>query len=292
MVSIVARVKKRLDPELAAKAKILHHDLTNPGGIAAAVASSRPSVVFNLAGYGVAKTERDDVTAHRVNMLAVGEAVEAISMAASDSWNGARLVQAGSALEYGAIDEPLDENAQALPTTTYGQTKLAATTILQHARDEVRFPSVTARLFTVFGAGEREGRLFPTLLAAAKTKGRIPLSDGTQSRDWIYVEDAAKGLLDLGRVPRDALVGGLHPFDAPAINLASGNLTTVREFVLAAAKVLGIAEDRLGFGDLAPIPTEMRHGPVPVCRLQAALGWLPAADPADGLRRAAAAAGK
>jgi nucleoside-diphosphate-sugar epimerase len=288
LVMIVARDKKRLDPELAGKTKVLVHDLTNAGGFAAAIATGRPSIVFNLAGYGVAKVERDDVTAHRVNMLAVGEALEAIAMIAGDAWEGARIVQAGSALEYGAIEEPLDENAQPLPTTTYGQTKLAATTIIQHARDEVRFPGVTARLFTVFGPGEREGRLFPTLAAAAKTTGRIPLSEGSQSRDWVYVEDAAKALLDLGLVPAERLVSGLHPFDAPAINLASGNLTTVREFAIAAAKALGIAQDRLGFGDLPPLPEEMHHGPVPIARLQAALGWIPPCEPADGLARAAA----
>jgi UDP-glucose 4-epimerase len=288
-VAIVARAKKKVHPELAAKAKVFQHDLTNAGGFAAAVTNARPSIVFNLAGYGVARTERDDVTAHRVNMLAVGEAIEAIAMISGDSWEGARLVQAGSALEYGAIEEPLDENAQALPTTTYGQTKLAATTILCHARDEVRFPSVTARLFTVFGPGEREGRLFPTLQAAAKTDGRVPLSDGTQARDFIYVEDAATALLGLGLVSRDRLVGGMHPFDSPAINVASGNLTSVREFALAAAKQLGIDPSRLGFGDLPKLPEEMFHGPVPVARLQAALGWLPPADPADGLARAARA---
>jgi UDP-glucose 4-epimerase len=291
-VAIVVRAKKRLDPHLAAQARVLNHDLTHAGGFASAIAESRPSIVFNLAAYGVSKTEKDDVTAHRVNMLAVGEAIEGIAMITGDAWAGARLVQAGTALEYGSIEEPLDENAQPLPTTTYGQTKLAATTIIQYARDEVRFPSVTARLFTVFGPGEREGRLFPTLLAAARGTGRIPLSDGTQSRDWTYVEDAATALLRLGLVPRDHLVSGLYPFDAPAINLASGNLTSVREFVLAAAKELGIDPGRLGFGDLPQLPTEMGHGPVPVCRLQAALGWLPPADPADGLARAAADAAK
>jgi nucleoside-diphosphate-sugar epimerase len=119
---------------------------------------------------------------------------------------------------------------------------------------------------------------------------RIPLSEGTQSRDWIYVEDVATALLALGRLPAERLLCGQHPFDAPAINLASGNLTPVRDFVLAAASVLGIPEARLGFGDKPPHPDEMHHGPVPVTRLLAALGWLPPADPASGLRRAAAAA--
>jgi nucleoside-diphosphate-sugar epimerase len=61
----------------------------------------------------------------------------------------------------------------------------------------------------------------------------------------------------------------------------------VREFVLALAEELGIARERLGFGDLPPLPEEMHHPPVPVERLRAALGWSPSPDPRDGLRRLA-----
>ena len=291
-VAIVVRNRARLDSALAGRARVIEADLTHSGTMATAVAMVHPSITFNLAGYGVAKNERDDVTAHRVNMLAVGELIEALSGVSADEWDGARLVQAGSGFEYGAIDEPLDENAQALPTTTYGQTKLAATTLIHHARAEGGLPSVTARLFTIFGPGEREGRLFPTLADAAPAKDRIPLTPGTQSRDWVYVDDAAKAMLALGLVRREKLLSELHPFDAPSINLASGNLTSVRDFAIEAAKALGITESRLGFGDLPQPPEKICHPAVPVGRLKAALGWLPPVDPASGLARAAAAVRK
>jgi UDP-glucose 4-epimerase len=287
-VAVLARDPARVDAAIASRAVVLHADLNNTGEFASVIARFRPAILFNLAGYGVARDERDEVITRHVNMHAVGEAIEAMSADADEAWEGARIVQAGSALEYGAITEPLDENAQPLPTTSYGQTKLAATTILKHAREQVGFPSVTARLFTVFGPGERQGRLFPTLLAARATKGRIPLSIGTQSRDWVYVEDVATALVALGRVPAATLVGGQPPFDAPSINVASGNLTSVRDFALAAARALGIDEARLGFGDVPQHPDEMFHGPVPVVRLQTAIGFLPPADPSSGLARAVA----
>lgn len=274
-VAVVVRDRKRLDSAVAKRVRILEHDLTNPGEIATAIGAARPSIVFNLAGYGVGRGERDDVTAHHVNMLLIGEALEALANRDPGKWTGARFVQAGSALEYGAIAGPLDEKVQPLPTTTYGQTKLAATTILHHARDEAGFPCVTARLFTVYGPGEREGRLFPTLVAARKTTGRIKLSAGTQARDWLYVEDAATGLLRLGLIPKETILSGAHPFDAPAINLATGRMTTVRDFARAAAQALGIDAARLGFGDLEHLPEEMFHGTVPIARLEAALGWKP-----------------
>jgi nucleoside-diphosphate-sugar epimerase len=285
-VAVLARNPRKIDPATAGKIRVLEHDLTNPGELASAIAAWRPSITFNVAGYGVGRGERDDVTAHHVNMLAITEAVEAISALIDDSWGGARLVQTGSGFEYGAIEQSLDEKAQPLPTTTYGQTKLAATTILSYARDEAGFAGVTARLFTAFGPGEKPPRLFPTLLEARNGTGRIPLSIGTQARDWVYVDDAALGLLKLGLVPKARLTSGVHPFDTSSINLASGRLTTVREFALAAAKVLGIDPSRLGFGDIPLLSEDTKHGQVPVARLQAAVGWLPPPGPQSGLERA------
>lgn len=288
-VAVVARDAARLDPRLRGRARVFVADLAEPGATASAIEEWTPSIVFNLVGYGVQRTERDDATARHVNMHVVGEAVETIQEEVDDAWTGVRFVQAGSALEYGPLEEPLDENAAPAPTTLYGQTKLAATTILHQARDRERFPGVTARLFTVFGPGERPGRLFPTLAAGRHGAGRIPLSVGTQARDFTYVDDVATGLLKLGLVPAERATGGLHPFDAPAMNLASGTLTTVRDFALAAARAFGISESRLAFGDLPQLPEEMFHGPVPVARLHAAVSWLPPAGPESGLARAALA---
>jgi nucleoside-diphosphate-sugar epimerase len=286
-VAVLARETKKVDPSQVERVRVLQHDLTNPGELASAVAAWRPSITFNLAAYGVGRAERDDVTAHHVNMLAVTEAIEAISSLIDDPWQGPRIVQAGSSFEYGAIEQSQDEKAQPLPTTTYGQTKLAATTLLQYAREETGFPSVTARIFTVFGPGEKVPRLFPTLLEARKSAGRIPLTIGTQPRDWLYVDDAAEGLLRLGLVPKETIVSGKHPFDTSSINLASGKLTTVKDFALAAAKVLGIDASRLGFGDIPLLSEDTFQSQVPVARLKAATGWLPPPGPASGLERAA-----
>jgi nucleoside-diphosphate-sugar epimerase len=152
----------------------------------------------------------------------------------------------------------------------------------------VQVPSVVARAFTVFGLGERPGRLVPTLLAARAARERVPLSSGQQRRDFVYVEDAARALVELAEQDGATLRSGRYPFDAPCLNLASGALTPVREFVLAFAEVFGIARERLGFGDLPPLLAEMHHPPVPNDRLRDALGWSPAPDPRAGLARMAA----
>jgi UDP-glucose 4-epimerase len=241
-----------------------------------------PDVVFNLAGYGVAKDERDAERTQRLNTLLVLELLFALR--GSTAWPGAQLVHVGSALEYGAA-RTLDEATVPRPTEPYGRSKSTATAAIADMRASVA--GVVGRAFTVYGLGERPGRLVPTLLAARTGAERIPLSSGHQRRDFVYVEDVARALADLSECEGAVLCSGRYPFDAPCLNLASGVLTPVREFVFAFADVFGIARARLGFGDLPPLLEEMHHPPVPIERLKDALGWSPSADPRPGLQRMA-----
>jgi nucleoside-diphosphate-sugar epimerase len=117
----------------------------------------------------------------------------------------------------------------------------------------------------------------PTLVAAAAGDASvIPLTAGTQPRDFVYVEDAADAMLRLG-------VSAVGAGDI--VNVATGILRPVREFVECAADALGIARTRLQFGVIPERPGEMRHEPVRVTRLHALTGWLPTVAPAEGIRR-------
>jgi nucleoside-diphosphate-sugar epimerase len=134
-----------------------------------------------------------------------------------------------------------------------------------------------ARLFTVFGPGEHPGRLLPSLQAAAASGGAVALTAGRQRRDFTYVEDVAEGLLRLA-------VSGVRPGEV--VHLATGRLTSVREFAESAASVLGIDRQSLRFGALPDLPEEMWQDDVDVERLRALTGWAPETSISDGIRRA------
>jgi nucleoside-diphosphate-sugar epimerase len=282
---VLAQVRepRRLSAWHAGGAEVLVADLAATKSGTELLERAAPELVFNLLGFGVAKDERDPLLHQRLNALLVLELLFALRK--GGSWSGPRLVHVGSALEYGDA-RTLDEEATPRPREPYGRAKSVATAAIADMRAEVA--SVVVRPFTVYGPGERPGRLVPTLMAARHAAGRIPLSSGHQKRDFVYVEDVARALVELSELPAETLQSGRYPFDAPCLNLASGALTPVREFVLALADEFGIARERLGFGDLPPLLEEMHHPPVPVERLQAALGWRPSSDPRAGLRRLAA----
>ena len=254
-------------------------DLATPGSLEDLLERVEPAVVFDLAGYGVGRDERDEAAAVRVNQRLPERLAASFRRGRHPAWRGLEVVRAGSALEYGEASGDLSERTPPRPTTLYGRTKLEGTLALARRCQASGLRGITARLFTVFGPGERAGRLFPSIVAAARSGSSVALSLGAQRRDFVCAEDAAEGLL---RLARSAAIPG------EVVNLASGRLTSVRDFALATARSLGIPEERLRFGDLPVSADEMQHDPVDVARLRELCRWSPAPAVPAGIDRALA----
>jgi nucleoside-diphosphate-sugar epimerase len=257
-------------------AHVIGADLSEPGAVARVVKSAAPSIVFNLAGYGVDPTERDADTMLAINTTLVRELTAALSEQPGSDWPGVALVLVGSALEYGPVRGRLHERVAPMPTTPYGRSKLEGTHLASRWAADAGRRAVVARLFNVYGPGEHHGRLFPSLRALARTGGRLRLTAGLQSRDFTYVEDVVEGLLRLG-------VSEVEPGEV--VNLASGRLTSVRTFAETLAAELGIEPTALEFGALPDREEEMWHGEVDVTRLRALTNWTPRTSLVEGVRR-------
>lgn len=270
------------EPVLAAwevEATVHRADLTDPTVLATLLGAVEPALVVNAAGYGVAPAEK------RAENLALAEAinrdlprrlVEALAEhPAPAGWHGRRLVHVGSILEYGNIGGHLPETAAAAPFGVYGLTKHAGTEAVRQAAMARGVPALTARICQVYGPGEHPGRLLPLLLAAQQT-GTLPvLSRGTQRKDFTYVEETAEGLLRLG------LTAGIP---GEIVNLASGRLTAVAEFIREAAQLLQLPPAIVRLEN--PLPdNELAHDEVCNDRLRELTAWVPGLDIRGGLRR-------
>ena len=249
-------------------------DLRNLDAVKKLLQTVSPSIVFNLSGYGMDRSERDSGIAYRINFELVDVLSERMVQGGDPNWKGQSIVHVGSPLEYGTIGGKLAEDSVPNPTTLYGASKLAGTESLVRWCKACDFKGVTARPFTVYGPGEPRGRLLPSLLETAKSGKNLPLTTGEQKRDFVYVEDVAEGLLRLGLAP--ALPGQI-------VNLATGRLTSVRTFAETAAQVMGIPRDRLKFGDLPLLDEEMHHSEVTTESLRQLTGWQPPTGIADGI---------
>ena len=191
-----------------------------------------------------------------------------------------RLVFSSTAATYGEPSQvPVTEDTPAMPTNTYGATKLAIDNAIASYAHAHGVAAVSLRYFNVAGArgryGERhavETHLIPIVLQVAsgrRAEVQIygedwPTPDGSCIRDYIHVDDLAEAhVLALQHAA---------PKQHRIYNLGSGTGFSVREVVQACRTVTG-----------HPIPTisaPRRAGDPAVLvasseRARAELGWQP-----------------
>jgi nucleoside-diphosphate-sugar epimerase len=280
------------DPERAAEAlsdvdgaiRIHAVDLGDEAAVGNLLRSIRPEIVLDLSGYGVGQGERDPSVAERINAKLPEWVARHLPIEPARDveggrgpWGGVRILRAGSAQEAGDVNGSFREDAPCHPTTLYGRTKLAGTIALARVARERGLSAATARLFTVFGPGERPERLFPSLLRAARRAETLALTTGSQERDFLFVDDAAEAFVRLA---------GAAPDPGEVVHIASGRLTSVRVFALGVARLLGMPEERLRFGELPARNEEQAHGPVSIERFAELCGRSPPSDLGSALARA------
>jgi nucleoside-diphosphate-sugar epimerase len=101
--------------------------------------------------------------------------------------------------------------------TPYQVTKLLGELYTNYFHNLYGLPIVNARFFNVFGPGEVPGKyrnVIPNFIYWAMQGQPLPITgDGTETRDWTYVDDIVGGLLTMG-IDEHAI--------GEAINLGSG----------------------------------------------------------------------
>ena len=232
------------------------------------------ATIYHLASSGVANANADDpqIVADELAMA------RAIARAAHP---GTRVVYAGSMAEYGTSGR-LAESAGVAPRNAYARAKVEAGRMLGESSQTRGFTLVHARLFGLYGPGERAGRLLPAIVAALRERRPIALSDGAQRRDFIHVEDAARALEALGRQGR-----------CPAwVNVGTGIALEVRAVALALAREMGADAGLLQFGARPRSAHDQDVLEADTALLAQTIGWVPPQrlDPAGGVLAHLAAA--
>lgn len=251
-------------------------DLGKPGSTAPLLAQFTPSVVFNLVGYGVDSAERSLEPAERLNAQLPRELAAGLERTPSgQEWSGCRLIQAGSAFEYGNREGLVSEEAECIPRSHYASTKLAGTqAVAQAAQRGLR--CLVARIPTVYGPGEHPHRLLPSLLRLERGTPPLRLTAGEQQRDFIHVAEVVEGLCRLAVC---------DPLEAPIVNLGTGRLTSVRHFTELVLKAAGLPQSRVVFGARPHREDEVFQGPLSVRRLRLLTSWTPQIQPEEGIRQ-------
>lgn len=102
-----------------------------------------------------------------------------------------KLLYASSSSVYGnALEFPTTEESPTRPVSPYGVTKLAGEDLTLLYQQNYGLPVVCLRYFTVYGPRQRPDMAFHKFIRAALMSTPIRVfGDGTQTRDFTYVED-------------------------------------------------------------------------------------------------------
>ena len=133
----------------------------------------------------------------------------------------------GSCFEYGTAAERyknIPSNAPLEPIDVYSSTKAAASLILRAWAIEKNVKYHHMRLFQVYGEGEANYRLLPSLIEAAKNDLDFEMTNGEQIRDFIDVKEVSKIILE--NLCDESIEFGKPKFS----NIGTGKPTTVLSF--------------------------------------------------------------
>ncbi|MBV6465965.1 MAG: UDP-glucose 4-epimerase [Anaerolineales bacterium] len=147
-----------------------------------------------------------------------------------------RVVLASSGAVYGDMGEqPLRENMVPNPRSPYAVSKIAAEHYVRTIGNLWEIETVSLRIFNAYGPGQRlpasHPPVVPHYLRQAQRGGTlIAHGDGTQTRDYVYVDDAVSAMVAASTAPN---VNGL------VINIGSGTETSIRDLIKSALEATG-----------------------------------------------------
>jgi UDP-glucose 4-epimerase len=233
----------------------------------------RPDVVVHLAGQiSVAQsalTPHLDAATNIVGTLRLIEACERAGVA--------RLVFAASCAIYGEPGVlPVTELAPIAPLNPYGLSKATAVSYLEWAARTYDLECVSLVFGNVYGPGQSvaHGGVVAKLIDAG-LHGR-PLEvvgDGEQTRDFLFVDDAARALVLACTRGRSGM-----------INVGSGRQVSVNEVARLIADRMELPEDRIRHEPLAP--SGVGRMVLDVSKARSELQWWPMRSLVDGINHA------
>lgn len=168
---------------------------------------------------------------------------------------------------------PMDEQHPINPHEPYAASKAAAEMLVNTYALNYGLKTTIIRPFNMYGAGQSEGFIIPSIIKQAKEKEIIELGNLTPTRDFLYITDAINGIL------------GIAKSGEGTYNLGSGTETSIKEVV---ETVISIINPDKKF---VSMQSRKRPEAIDIPRMYAdvsklkKLGWSPAVGLKDGLMK-------
>jgi UDP-glucose 4-epimerase len=203
--------------------RLVQGDVRDPDAVASALRGA--DLVYHLAARRTLAAPDDEIgELFTTNVVGTFNVLQAAARSAT-----ARLVFASYRDAYGEpVSLPVDEDHPLLTSSFYGASKAAGEEYCRAFRRVCGLQTVILRLADVYGPGDGS-RLIPSWLECAAAGRELPVHDGRQVVDFLWVGQAVEALI------RAAELDG----PLPPINVASGTGTRIVDVARRIAGLVG-----------------------------------------------------
>jgi UDP-glucose 4-epimerase len=184
--------------------KFILGDINNPPTLAEAL--KEVGIVFHLACLGVRHSIKYPIENHRVN-------AEGTLRVLQKSYEAGvtKFIYCSSSEVYGSAEYvPMTEDHPTRPSTVYGAGKLAGEAYTRAYHKTYGLKTVIVRPFNTYGPRSHHegdaGEMIPkSVVRALNAESILIFGDGSQTRDYTYVEDIARGIREAAT--QDEIIG-------------------------------------------------------------------------------------
>jgi len=192
-----------------------------------------------------------------------------------------RIIFAASSSAYGDTPTlPKREDMFPNPMSPYAVTKLAGEFYMQTFWRVYGLETVSLRYFNIFGPRQDADSQYSAVMAKFITsmlRGEKPtvFGDGTQSRDFTYIDNAVSANLLACAAPAEKVCG-------KTFNIACGGQVTLNQMVDALNRLMGAKIEPIYAGERAG---DIKHSFADISLAQRSFGYKPLVEFEDGLKK-------
>lgn len=209
-------------------AELAPGDVRDRSFVQSVLERERPATLYHLAAmHYIPLCDADPAGCISVNTSGGAAVLEACARIVAPPG----CVIASTAAVYAPAEIAHTENSTLGPIDVYGLSKLWLEQLAELYARRNRLRITVARLFNVFGPGETNPHLIPSLVDQALAGGMIQTGNLSTKRDYVHVSDVANALIAMAERPAED--------DLTYINVGSGRPVSGEEVVDAIASSVG-----------------------------------------------------
>ena len=178
----------------------------------------------------------------------------------------------------GANDPAFTEDTPLDPRNPYAVTKASSDMMVQAFVNTHGISAATTRCSNNYGSNQFPEKLIPLMTLNAMEGRALPVyGDGMQIRDWIHVQDHARGIL----ATMDGLLDG-RLVSGEVVNFGADNEMPNIEIVRTIIRLTGASESQIEY--VADRPGHDRRYAMGFEKAERILGWKPEIDWSNGMK--------